>query len=228
MCHDVPLGADRLSLNDRTVPLAELLLTKAQIVELTDKDAGDLFVLFHDHDLSTDDSGINYVRIGEICGQDWGLWRTVSGTLRQLEDAVAHINTTDAGARARDRPDRAAARRDGRGAEVTQMEAAQPRRRSGRSGTSCPRSPTRPMTSVRSRAACTLAIGARSLPAMTRAGRGRLPALLARRSRRGARLRRALGDRGLLPVGRAHARHGRARGHRAHPCGNRPAPGRRA
>jgi hypothetical protein len=35
------------------------------------------------------------VRIGEICGQDWGIWRTVSGTLRQLEDAVSHINTTD-------------------------------------------------------------------------------------------------------------------------------------
>jgi hypothetical protein len=94
MCHDVPLGADRLSLHSSTVPLAELLLTKAQIVELTDKDACDLFVLFHDYDLSSDDSGINEVRIGEICGQDWGLWRTVTGTLKQLEDAVAHIDAT--------------------------------------------------------------------------------------------------------------------------------------
>ena len=34
MCHDVPLDSDRLSLDERTVPLAELLLTKAQIVEL--------------------------------------------------------------------------------------------------------------------------------------------------------------------------------------------------
>jgi hypothetical protein len=74
--------------------LAELVLTKAQIVELTDKDAGDLFVLFHDYDLSSDDSGINYVRVGEICAQDWGLWRTVTGTLKQLEDAVAHINAS--------------------------------------------------------------------------------------------------------------------------------------
>ena len=72
MCHDVPLGADRLSLDDSTVPLAELLLTKAQIVELNDKDACDLFVLFHDCDVSKDDSGINEVRIGEISGQDWG------------------------------------------------------------------------------------------------------------------------------------------------------------
>src|SRR6202046_3738754 len=95
MCHGVPLGADRLSIDDSTVPLAALLLTKAQIVEVTDKDTGSLFVLFHDHDLSADESGISYVRIGEICGQDWGIWRTVSGTLRQLEDAVSHINTSD-------------------------------------------------------------------------------------------------------------------------------------
>jgi hypothetical protein len=94
MCHDVPLGAERLKLHESTVPLAELLLTKAQIIELTDKDAGDLFVLFHDHDVTTDDTGISSSRIGELCGQDWGLWRTVTGTLRQLEEAVAHIDTT--------------------------------------------------------------------------------------------------------------------------------------
>jgi hypothetical protein len=96
MCHDVPLDAQRLSLDDATVPLAELLLTKAQIVELTDKDAGDLFVLLHDHEVTTDDGGINRTRIGELCGQDWGLWRTVTGTLRQLEEAVGHIGTSDA------------------------------------------------------------------------------------------------------------------------------------
>jgi hypothetical protein len=93
MCHDVPLDSDRLALDQRTVPLAELLLTKAQIVELNDKDAGDLFVLFHDHDVTADDSGINFNRIGELCGRDWGLWRTVSGTLRQLENAAGHIET---------------------------------------------------------------------------------------------------------------------------------------
>jgi len=95
MCHDVPLGAERLSLHGSTVPLAELLLTKAQIIELTDKDAGDLFVLFHDHDVTADDDGISSTRVAQLCGQDWGLWRTVTGTLKQLEDAVAHIDTTD-------------------------------------------------------------------------------------------------------------------------------------
>ena len=95
MCHDVPLDSDRLSLDERTVPLAELLLTKAQIVELNDKDARDLFVLFHDHDVTPDDNGINFNRVGELCGRDWGLWRTVTGTLRQLETAAGHIETGD-------------------------------------------------------------------------------------------------------------------------------------
>ena len=95
MCHDVPIGVDRIGLNERTVPLAELLLTKAQIIELTDKDAGDLFVLLHDHDLTEDDSGIGLQRITQLCGGDWGLWRTVKGTLSQLEDAVSHIKTPE-------------------------------------------------------------------------------------------------------------------------------------
>ena len=95
MCHEIPIGAERLRADPMTVPLAELVLTKAQIVELTDKDAGDLFVLLHDHDVTDDDTAINRKRIGEVCGQDWGLWRTVSGTLRQLEDAIAHLDTTD-------------------------------------------------------------------------------------------------------------------------------------
>jgi hypothetical protein len=95
MCHDIPIDADRLGVDDQTVPLAELLLTKAQIVELNDKDARDLFVLMHDHDLTEDDSGINVRRMGEVCGRDWGLWRTITGTLRSLATAAAHIDTSD-------------------------------------------------------------------------------------------------------------------------------------
>jgi hypothetical protein len=98
MCHDVPIDGDRLALDDRTVPLAELLLTKAQIVELNDKDARDLFVLFHDHDVAEDDRGINARRVSEVCGCDWGLWRTVTGTLHALREAIPGI---DAAAEAR-------------------------------------------------------------------------------------------------------------------------------
>ncbi|MGH2882563.1 MAG: nucleotidyltransferase family protein, partial [Solirubrobacteraceae bacterium] len=40
MCHEIPFG-DRLLPGARTVPLAELLLTKLQIVELNEKDVRD-------------------------------------------------------------------------------------------------------------------------------------------------------------------------------------------
>jgi hypothetical protein len=91
MCHDVPLDADRIEIDSRTVPLAELLLTKAQIVELNHKDAQDLFVLFHDHEPAGDDGGINTERAGEVCARDWGLWRTVTGTLLALREALPSI-----------------------------------------------------------------------------------------------------------------------------------------
>jgi hypothetical protein len=108
MCHAVPLSAHRLAIDTQTVPLAELVLTKAQIVELNEKDTRDLFVIFHDHDLSEDDRGINVSRVTELCGQDWGLWRTVTGTLRTLKESTASIVGTDAdaGRRVGDRVER--------------------------------------------------------------------------------------------------------------------------
>ena len=151
MCHDVPLGAIASVSMSRTVPFAELLLTKAQIVELNDKDAGDLFVLFHDHDLTPDETGINYIRIGELCGRDWGLWRTVTGTLGQLETAVGHIETGDRErALVISRVERLLGR-NGRGAKVAQVEDAQIALGSEFSGTCSPRSPTKPSTSGRCR-----------------------------------------------------------------------------
>src|SRR6185312_16146080 len=48
MCHQIPLS-DRLHGHDQTVPLAELLLTKLQIIELNEKDVRDTVLLLHGH-----------------------------------------------------------------------------------------------------------------------------------------------------------------------------------
>src|SRR5918997_6815543 len=50
MCHEIPLG-DRLEMEPRTVPLAELLLTKLQIIELNEKDVRDTVLLLAGHDV---------------------------------------------------------------------------------------------------------------------------------------------------------------------------------
>src|SRR5215211_67623 len=48
MSHEIPLGK-RLSLEPLTIPLAELLLTKLQIIELNEKDVRDALAILHDH-----------------------------------------------------------------------------------------------------------------------------------------------------------------------------------
>jgi hypothetical protein len=85
MCHVLSFDG-RLDADHPTVPLADLLLTKAQIFELNRKDAYDLIVLLADHGIdSGDDDVINADRIAKVCGSDWGFWRTVNRTIDTLE-----------------------------------------------------------------------------------------------------------------------------------------------
>ncbi len=89
MCHELPLG-ERLTVDSPTIPLAELFLTKAQIVELNQKDLLDLLALLADHPVgSGDDETINADRIAKLCGADWGLAKTVTLTLDRVAEAVA-------------------------------------------------------------------------------------------------------------------------------------------
>ena len=88
MCHEIPLE-QRLTVNAGTVPLAELLLTKLQIIELNEKDVRDTIALFHEHEVTDDDSGVNATRVAELCGSDWGLWRTITAN---LENVRGHLD----------------------------------------------------------------------------------------------------------------------------------------
>jgi hypothetical protein len=88
MCHKLDLGA-RLELDEHTVPLAELLLTKLQIVRLNRKDLVDIAALVHGHDVGEHDSDtINRAHIARLLSADWGLWRTSKGT---IESAIKHL-----------------------------------------------------------------------------------------------------------------------------------------
>ncbi len=88
MCHEIPLE-QRLTVNAGTVPLAELLLTKLQIIELNEKDVRDTVALFHEHEVTGDDTGVNAARVAELCGADWGLWRTITAN---LENVRVHLD----------------------------------------------------------------------------------------------------------------------------------------
>ena len=144
MCHRFEF-ADRLSHATPTLPLAELLLSKLQVVKINRKDVLDALVLLAEHQLGPDDGEtvhgqgygrINLPRILEITSNDWGWWRTVTGNLDKLAQFIDTEMTPadlDVGARP------GALRRAGagsrapaghrRGPEVDALEDACPRRR---------------------------------------------------------------------------------------------------
>jgi hypothetical protein len=88
MCHQIDFG-DRLAGATATVPLAELLLTKLQIIEVNEKDIRDTVLLFHGHPLADhDQDAVNAAHIAALCGSDWGLWRTITANLGRCREHV--------------------------------------------------------------------------------------------------------------------------------------------
>ena len=88
MCHSIPV-AERLDVDPHTVPLAELLLTKLQVVQLNEKDLIDIWALVLEHEVTDhDDDAINADRVAELLAGDWGLWRTSRQSVEQARTAV--------------------------------------------------------------------------------------------------------------------------------------------
>ena len=89
MCHRIPLD-ERLLLEPVTIPLAELMLTKLQIVQLNSKDESDVLAMLCAHGVGErDGETINATRIAELCARDWGLYRTATINLDRLRACVA-------------------------------------------------------------------------------------------------------------------------------------------
>ena len=80
MCH--ALSFERLEVDSPTVPLAELLVTKLQIVRMNEKDVQDIVAILLEHPVGeVDHETVNAGRVAELCAADWGLWRTTRGSL---------------------------------------------------------------------------------------------------------------------------------------------------
>jgi hypothetical protein len=92
MCHTLSF-VGRLELDQVTVPLCDLLLTKLQIVNLTEKDLLDIYSLLLSFDLveGPSNTGIDLSHIARICAGDWGWYRTVTKNLER----VAQLSTQD-------------------------------------------------------------------------------------------------------------------------------------
>src|SRR4029078_2577881 len=77
-----------------TLPVAELLISKLQIVKINKKDVLDAIILLAEHPLGQDDGevgstkglpAVSVPRILSFTSNDWGWWRTVTGNLDKLQ-----------------------------------------------------------------------------------------------------------------------------------------------
>ena len=93
MCHNFDF-TDRLAIEDITLPLADLLLTKLQVFEITEREYRDVLALLHDNEVGTADGpkSINAKYIGKLCGENWGLYRTVTLNLDRIKGSISQYS----------------------------------------------------------------------------------------------------------------------------------------
>jgi hypothetical protein len=86
---------DRLEVDHPSIPLAEMLLEKMQIVQINEKDIIDTIMMLLEHPLGDEDhETINIERVAGLCCTDWGLWRTTTMNLdkvRQLAQGYEQL-----------------------------------------------------------------------------------------------------------------------------------------
>ena len=94
MCHTLdfpPSFGSAFGSASPTLDPADLLLSKLQIFELNAKDAHDIVHLLSGVRVGPDGTRpfIDPDRFGSVLAGDWGLWRTVTGSLNKLPDLLA-------------------------------------------------------------------------------------------------------------------------------------------
>ena len=92
MSHELQIGP-RLELDNKTLTLADLLLTKLQVFEINDKDLRDAAALLADHEVEP--SGIDPERISGVLCNDWGWWRTSTSNLDHIPGYVDSLKSFD-------------------------------------------------------------------------------------------------------------------------------------
>jgi len=95
-CHPIPWKG-RLEVDSPTIPLAELLLEKMQIVKINEKDIIDTMMLLREHEIGADDEDhVNSARVATLCAGEWGLWRTTTMNLEKVRDYLPHVELDEA------------------------------------------------------------------------------------------------------------------------------------
>jgi len=95
MCHRFDLS-DRLMIDPKTLPLADLLATKLQVVKTNEKDIKDMVALLLDHDVGTSDEPekVNGMRLAKLCAEDWGIYKTFTMVLGKVLIVLEQLDLT--------------------------------------------------------------------------------------------------------------------------------------
>jgi hypothetical protein len=88
MCHSLDFRF-RLHLDQHTVSISDLLLTKLQIVEINEKDIYDIIALFHDYEVVDNEQGIHADYITGLTANDWGWYKTLELNLQKTRAFAA-------------------------------------------------------------------------------------------------------------------------------------------
>jgi len=100
-CHTVEWKG-RLEVDPVTIPLAELLMQKMQIVQINEKDLIDTIMLLLEHPVTEDDdAGIDAAFVARVCAKDWGWWRTLTMNLEKVRRMAASYPQLSEGDKAR-------------------------------------------------------------------------------------------------------------------------------
>ncbi len=94
MCHKFNFKESILA-GTYTLPITQLLMTKLQVVEKTEKEYNDLIAAFHDFDVTDGRGEIQGDGISELCSRDWGIYTTFRKSLEFLLARAEIIGSDD-------------------------------------------------------------------------------------------------------------------------------------
>jgi hypothetical protein len=83
MCHKFNFKESILA-STYTLPITQLLMTKLQVVEKSEKEYLDLLAAFSDFDVTEGSGQIQGNEIAELCSKDWGIYTTFWKSLEAL------------------------------------------------------------------------------------------------------------------------------------------------
>jgi hypothetical protein len=78
----------RLEIHPSTVPIEDLLLSKLQIAEISDRDMRDIIALLNDHEVAAagGESIVDPDYVAGLCRNDWGLSKTLTINLGKVRE----------------------------------------------------------------------------------------------------------------------------------------------